>query len=806
MRFSPMHSPIDSPMNSLTLKKLEFTKVAAYAAQRCLSPMGRDRLLHARPLREREALMAELERVLELRMLLQEGLTLPFSHLPDTRPLLKKLEIEHLALEPLELLDLYHLLYASVQLRRFMYGNRERYRRLNDLTIMLWMERSLQALIQRTVDERGFVRDSASEGLMMIRRELAESRELLRRRMERLQRRASAHGWLMEETVAVKNGRLTLALKVEYKYKIPGYIQDYSGTGQTVFIEPAETLETNNRIQDLEISERREIERILQEVSTALRGELENLRHNQRLMAEFDALYARARFAVETNAVLPTISEGNELRLIQAYHPWLLLSRRDRTVQPLDLHLSAEEQVLVISGPNAGGKSVAMKSVGLLCCMLLHGYLLPCSESSCIPLFHNIFIEIGDDQSIEHDLSTFSSHLNAIRTILDEAKSRDLVLIDELCGGTDVEEGGAIARAIIEELLSSVAKSIVTTHLGDLKAYAHQRNGVVNGAMAFNRTELQPTFRFIKGVPGNSFAFAMMQRMGFSADVVERARHFLTHERIGLEQMVDDVSHLMEALQRQRQTLEDEQRTFAERERMVQEAEATLKQQQRELKQQISRTVQKEVEHARKEIRTIVQEVKSAPTNPQIVQTAREKLGMKRQEVEERHKATEPQKAAEPTIDRTITIGDMVRLLDTNATGEVERFNGDNAVVRCGAIRLNTHLKNLEKSSKTKARATERKSSQNKIHSWSTVTSEVSSTQLDVRGMSGSEAVPHIERFLDTMHLHRIHVATILHGKGTGSLRKRTAECLKQHQAVTSFRLGGLGEGGDGVTIVELGE
>uniref|UniRef100_Q3ASQ5 Endonuclease MutS2 n=1 Tax=Chlorobium chlorochromatii (strain CaD3) TaxID=340177 RepID=Q3ASQ5_CHLCH len=793
-------------MNPSTLKKLEFTKIAAYAAQLCLSPMGRDRLLNARPLREREALMAELERVLELRMLLQEGLTLPFSHLPDTRVLLKKLEIEHLALEPLELLDLYHLLYSSVQLRRFMYGNRERYGRLNDLTIMLWMERSLQAMIQRCVDERGLVRDSASDGLLLIRHDLAESRELLRRRMERLLRRASANGWLMEETVAVKNGRLTLALKVEYKYKIPGYIQDYSGTGQTVFIEPAETLETSNRIQDLEISERREVERILQEVSAALRGELENIHHNQQLMAEFDALYARARFAVETNAVLPTVTEGNELRLIKAYHPWLLLSHRERTVQPLDLHLSAEEQVLVISGPNAGGKSVTMKSVGLLCCMLVHGYLLPCSESSCIPLFNNIFIEIGDDQSIEHDLSTFSSHLSAIRSILERAGTRDLVLIDELCGGTDVEEGGAIARAVIEELLASVAKSIVTTHLGDLKAYAHQRDGVVNGAMAFDRAELQPTFRFIKGLPGNSFAFAMMQRMGFSPALVERARHFMAHERIGLEQMVDDLSHIMEEQQRQRQQLDDEQRTFAERERTVLEVEATLKQQQRELKQQISRAVQKEVEHARKEIRAIVQEVKAAPTNPQVVQAAREKLGIKRQEVEERHTTAAPTTASEPTIDRTITIGDMVRLLDTNATGEVERFNGDNVVVRCGTIRLQTHLKNLEKSSKTKARTAQRDTSNSKVRSWSTVTNEVSSTQLDVRGMSGNEAVPHIERFLDTLRLHRIHFATILHGKGTGSLRKRTAECLKLHTAVKSFRLGGLGEGGDGVTIVELGE
>ncbi|NTV05037.1 MAG: endonuclease MutS2 [Chlorobiaceae bacterium] len=792
-------------MNIVSLKKLEFDKVANYAAQFCLSAMGHDRLLEAVPQVEREALVAELETVLELRNLLQEGIALPFSFLPDTRPLLKKLEILESYLEPEELQDIHHLLFSSVQLRKFMFLNREVYPLLNEFTIRLWLEKSLQTSIRRIIDEQSRVRDTASEALLMLRRELGASRELIRRKMERLLRRCQESGWLMEDTIAIKNGRLTLGLRVEYKYKIAGYIQDYSGSGQTVFIEPAETLEISNRIQDLEISERREIERILKEMSDEIRPELENLRYNENLLGEFDALYARARFAVETGSVLPGITAGQSLRIVKGFHPWLLISHHHKEVRPLDLDLDEHERVLVISGPNAGGKSVAMKTAGLLCCMLVHGYLLPCSESSVFPLFSDIFIEIGDDQSIENDLSTFSSHLGAIRTILDVAGSRDLVLIDELCAGTDVEEGGAIARAVMEELLNRGTKTIVTTHLGDLKAYAHERDGVVNGAMEFDRAGLVPTFRFVKGLPGNSFAFAMMKRMGFPVKMVERASGFMQHERIGLDRMLDDLSRLFEENRTLKQQLEAEKADFAARELVLRREEAGMERKRRELKLGASRELQKELEHARKEIKEIVQEVKSAPADAKKVQDARNKLGLKKQEAEKSESVLLAKAEVVNLVDRTIREGDLVRILDTSTSGEVESVNMESVVVRCGNFRLTTSLKNLEKTSKTRAKKIlkEPEPRQQKSN-WSAIASGVESTKLDLRGLSGDEAIMKIERFIDTMSLNRIHSAMILHGKGTGSLRQRTAEFLQQHKAVKSFRLGEWGEGGAGVTIVEL--
>ena len=795
-------------MDAVTLRKLEFTRVAEYTSRYCLSAMGSDLLLEAYRETERGLLLADLERVLELKNFLLEGQSLPFSLLPDTRHLLRHLEVIDSYLDAEGLQDIFHLLHASAQLRKFMFGSREIYPKLNEFCIRLWLEKTLQYTIRSVVDEQGGIRDTASDGLFLIRSELRESRTALQRKMERLLRRCLENGWLMDDTIAMKNGRLTLGFRVEYKYKVPGYIQDYSGSGQTVFIEPAEALALSNRIQELDINERREIERILREVSGMIRPELENLNHNQELLAGFDTLYARARLAVETGSVLPKISEGRELRIVRGYHPWLLITHRMKQAEvfPLDLDLRDDEQVLIISGPNAGGKSVAMKTAGLLCCMLSHGYLLPCSESSVFPLFSSIDIEIGDEQSIEHDLSTFSSHLAAIRGILESAGGSSLVLIDELCSGTDVEEGGAIAKAVIEELLRRGAMTFVTTHLGELKAYAHERDGVVNGAMEFDREGLLPTFRFIKGLPGNSFAFAMMKRMGFASDLIDTAQGFMKEERVGVERLLDDLKCLMQENRELDSSLRHDRAVFETEKQLFAAARAELAAQRTELKSRALRETQKEIEHARREIRGIVQEVKNAPFDDRTVLDARKKLDLRKKALSDVEAEQENQVAFSPAAaGDEIGTGDLVRLQGSSTTGEVESIQSGSAVVRCGNFRLTTALKSLEKITKTIERKMQREpqASAGKA-SWTAVTTDALSTTIDLRGMTGEEAIPALERFLDSMSMNRIRMATIIHGKGTGSLRRRTAELLQQHKAVKSFRLGEWGEGGAGVTVVAL--
>ncbi len=793
-------------MDDLTKRKLDFDRIVSYASSFCVSDMGRDVLADAMPLYDPVRLGEELRRVLELRSFLEEGSPLPFSSLPDTRSLLRKLETADIYLEPHELLDVHDLLHASVQLRKFMFQNRTVYPSLNDLTIQLWLERSLQYEIKRVVDEQGQVRDTASDGLLVLRRELNAGREALRRKMTRLLKRCQANGWLMEDTVAMKNGRLVLGLRVEYKYKLPGFIQDYSDTGQTVFIEPADTLELSNRIQDIEINERREVERVLKETTGRIRDERENVRHNQDLLAVFDSLYGRARAALDTGSVLPKVGAGRTLRIVDGFHPWLLVSHRKKNEQvfPLDMELEDNEQVLVISGPNAGGKSVAMKTAGLLCCMLLHGYLVPCSESSVFPVFDEIFIEIGDEQSIENDLSTFSSHLEHIRTILDAATPGCLVLIDELCSGTDVEEGSAIARSVIEELLAKGAKVIVTTHLGELKAYAHEREGVVNGAMEFDRSSLSPSFRFLKGLPGNSFAFAMMQRMGFGPEVVSRAENYLDKGRAGLDAMLDDLRASLETNHGLKKSLEQQRDALASEHERLHDVAESLKRKEREMKLTKQRELQREIEKAKKMIRDIVRDVKKRPEET-VIEAARDKLNTQKQEILREESRVVGGTENTPQPDVSICKGDTVHVLTTNTTGEVVSLQGDDAVVQCGAFRLSTSLKNLERISKTQAKKLERSGEVPAGEGLSSSHASVfESTTLDLRGLLGDEAVSEVERFVDKLKLNRIQKATIIHGKGTGALRQKVTHCLKQHPAVKSFRLGDWSEGGAGVTIIEL--
>ncbi len=788
-------------MDVQTKRKLDFNAVVQYVSGYCLSGMGRDELLAAEPFPERSALETELQRVLELRLFLEEGLALPFSSLPDTRPVLKKLDVADAALDPFELLAIHDLLRSSSQLRKFVFRNRTKYPALNDFTVRLWLEKSLQYEITRVVDREGRVPDTASDGLFALRRELSGSRESLRLKMARILRRCRASGWLMEDTVSMKNGRLTLGLKVEYKYKLPGFIQDYSQTGQTVFIEPAETLELSNRIQDLEINERREVERILRAMSELVRQERENLLHNQRLMASFDSLYARARFAVETSAVLPSLGEDRAIRIVRGFHPWLLVThgRKGREVLPLDLDLTPKERALVISGPNAGGKSVAMKTAGLLCCMLQHGYLVPCSESSVFPLFDGIYIEIGDEQSIENDLSTFSSHLEQLRVILGSATARSLVLIDEICSGTDVEEGSAIARAVMEDLLDAGSKTIVTTHLGALKAYAGKRQGVVNGAMEFDRHSLSPSFRFVKGLPGSSFAFAMIRQMGFSPEFVERAGSFQGMGNADLESVLDDLRASLEENRALKASLESRVEALERERGKVEETAEELRRRERELRVSASREVRREIEQAKKAIREIVREVRSRPER-EVLDLAREKLATRKKREEDRETQALAEAERPGGGDSAIREGDLVRMLSTNTTGEVVSVRGDDAVVRCGGFRLSTSPRNLEKISRTQAKKLDREPG----GSWSSNVQPLESARLDLRGMTGDEAVREIERFIDRLLLNRMGRGTVIHGKGTGELRKRVASFLGRHPAVKRFRLGEWSEGGAGVTIIEL--
>ncbi|MDW8465352.1 MAG: endonuclease MutS2 [Chloroherpetonaceae bacterium] len=785
-------------------EKLDFDKILRYAERLCLSDMGRARLSEAMPILSLAALELELRKALELKRLLESGEELPIPSLPDTRELYRKLAIEENFLQPKELLQVAISLRIASQLKKFIFARRETYPNLNLLTENLWMEKSLQYEISRVVDEFGEVRTSASDALTFIRHSLEQKRSALRRKMESLLRRYAEAGMLMEETITIRNGRMVLGFRVEHKYQVPGFIHDFSQSGQTVFIEPAETLMLSNEIRDLEIQEQREIERILRETARLLRHELEHLLSNQEILSEFDALYAKARFAIEIGGVMPELSEEKSLRLIEAYNPWLLLTHRKlgKPVVPLSLTLDANTRTLVITGPNAGGKSVAMKTVGLLAYMLQFGFLLPCKEGSRLTLFNRIFVEIGDEQSIENDLSTFSSHLKNLKEILENATSDSLVLIDEICSGTDPEEGAAIATAVLESLITRKALTIVTTHQGMLKAYAHRREGAVNGSMQFDAAELRPTYQFQMGVPGSSFALEMARRMGFAPHILDNAERFMGENKHALEDLIAKLSFELQAVQAERTALLREQTELKRLTESYQQKLRALEQERKELRRQSLQEAKRLLAQANSIIEKAVKDIRQTQADSDTVKQARKELEKFRKELAAEEAVTLPNQPSSDTPDATLRVGDKVKLLDTNAVGEVLELDGEDAVVGFGNFQMKTQVRNLQKLSNKEAREAERK--EQKVNSAPHLDIKEVPTRLDLRGLMGDEAILRVEKFLDESISHGLHKVDLIHGKGTGALRKRIMEYLKNDKRVKSFRLGNWDEGGAGVTIVEM--
>lgn len=785
-------------------EKLEFDKILAHVSKLCLSEMGRARLSEAEPFLTLPALETELERVRELKLLMESGEELPIATLHDTREIFKKLTIEENFLQPSELLKVGASLRTASMLKKFIFNRKETFPTLNALTENLWMEKSLQYEISQKIDEFAEVRSSASDALQFIRSELQKKRELLRRKYESLQRRYANENMLMDEGITIRNGRMVLGFRVEHKYQVPGFIHDFSQSGQTVFIEPAETLSLSNEIRDLEIQEVREIERILRDLARSLRKELDNLLSNQELLTQFDALYAKAKFALEIGAVRPTISLEKKLKLEQAFHPYLLLTNRKvgKPTVPLSLELGFENHVLVITGPNAGGKSVALKTVGLLSLMLQYGYLLPCGEGSIFTLFDHIFVEIGDEQSIENDLSTFSSHLKNLKTILDNATSESLVLIDEICSGTDPEEGAAIATATLESLLTRKAITMVTTHQGSLKAYAYQREGVVNGSMQFDAKELRPTYHFQIGLPGSSFALEMARRMGFAPHILENAKKFLGDSKHALEELITDMTFELQRMRQERKKLRNERTELERLTKQYQQKLLDLENEKRELRRQSLQESKRLLAQSSELIEKVIKEIKESAGDSEKIKSARKDIEKMRRDLaaEETKIGAEKPKEVEAF---EIAVGDKVKLLDTHAVGDVLDIKSDDVVVSFGNFRMKTSLRNLEKISNKDARQMERKQT---VQTGSSSLAEIKEvpTRLDLRGLMGDEAIMRVERFIDESISNGLSKFDIIHGKGTGALRKRITEYLKSDKRVKQFRLGNWDEGGTGVTIVEV--
>ena len=779
--------------------KLEFDKVRQRIVRYASSEPGRRLLAGLDIMTFPGEIREELAKVSEVKRLLEQEEPLPLDDIHDIHDAAARAAVDGMVLLPLELRHVALTLKASRLVRSFAAKRREEYPHLWKLADPLHTDKVLEFNIDRAVDEAGAVRPNASKDLLAIRRAIADTYEELRKRLAGILRTVAELGFSQDEIITTREGRMVIPVKAEHKNRVPGFVHSASSSGATVFIEPTDTLELNNEIRGLQFQEQREVEKILRSLTAQVGEQKEALQANLHLLGEIDGMQAKAKYSIEIIGIEPVMQESGPVRLVQARHPILLMSHGREGVIPLDLEVGGGWTTLLISGPNAGGKSVAMKCVGLLALMAQAGLHIPAGDGTTLRIFRSCFVDIGDEQSIENDLSTFSSHLANLKRIEEQADKASLVLIDEIGAGTDPAEGGAFAAALLEELTERGAVTIATTHQGALKVFAHATEGIANGAMEFDSEALTPTYRFRGGIPGSSYALEMATRLGFSPALMARSRTILGSDHTKLDKLITEMES---SAQRARSEAETARLERARLQTLVAEYEekvGRLAGEVKELKRKAINEADEIVARANGLIEKSVREIREKNAEKETVRDIRRAFASLHEELVQQKEEVAP--ASSPSAG-VIRPGSSVTVGEGGDVGEVAEISADGktAVVIFGVVKIRSRFSDLRSA---RGRPLARPERREGIEMEKPT--EVG-RDLDLRGMTGEEALPLVDKFIDDAVLAGLHRIDIIHGKGTGALRKKISDFLTSHPRVRSFRLGEWNEGGTGATVVELGD
>lgn len=787
-------------------QKIGFESVRDATLRKSYTPYGREEIEQLAPSAGKKAVEQRLHRSKEWMKILQGGSSHPLTVVDDIRDMLQESRLKGTLLP----LDDFPVILQNARLARLIINFFKRLE-METPTLRMIADRlvnlkPLEEAIQRVITDRGELRDDASRELQRIRGQLNRERSRLRNTIQRVMKSLAKDGKTSDEGATIRNGRMVIPILAEYKRKVEGFIHDVSSTGQTVFIEPVQALQINNEIRQLEAEENREIERIIRKLTDEVRKYSEELKLNCTCIGELDAIHCIVSLGLDLEGTIPELSGRNHLNLIRAKNPNLLLKNRTleepEPVVPLDLELTDSELGLVITGPNAGGKSVAMKTTGLLCIMLQSGYPIPVQPDSELPVISGLFVDIGDDQSIENDLSTFSSRLNWMKTTLDRIKGEALVLIDEAGAGTDPEEGGALFQAFVEEVIAHGSRVIVTTHHGSLKVFAHENDRVVNGAMEFNQESLSPTYRFKKGVPGSSYAFEIADRMKLPKKLMILARSLLGEQRdtmgdllVNLEKQTQEAEEIRIESQKKLNEAEKQERVYRERSEQVEKKRNKILEKAykdaEEIMKDANRRIEEAVEKVVSEGRDDKEKIREARSD---LQKAKKEIRTYRDEFEE--KSEKPARS-----DETPRVGDHVVIGDGHTTGELVELSGKQATVLVNGMKIKSKLNKLTKTSPPK----KNEKSRSRSYGGAQDIDLSVKPRLDLRGKRGEEAIKELTLYLDKAIARNLKQVEIIHGKGEGILQKLVHEYLDNRDGVTSFELAPWESGGSGCTIADLG-
>ena len=793
-------------MNSHALSVLEYRDALDLVARFASSALGAAAVRALEPSADPGWIEPELARVEEMALFLGANDAWGLPAVPDVREPLRRLRVEGSVLDAPHLRDAGVLLASSRLVRRAFRGQEERFPLVSLIAGALVDAEKDEAAIGRAVDEGGNVRDDASPALSRLRREIKGMRGRLVERLSAYVSQLPSHFQVPDASVTVRDGRYVIPVRREGRGEVGGIVHDESATGATLFVEPPLAVEMMNRLRELEAEEAREVLRILRELTDRLRPLQPELLASLDALVALDALYARARYARRAGAHRPRIlSAGTEdYEVVRGYHPLLLA--RAAAVVPFDLRMDPGERTLLISGPNTGGKTVLLKAIGLISLMAQSGIVPPVAEGTRLPVFREVFADIGDEQSIEASLSTFSAHLKNLGEALAGADWQSLVLTDEAGSGTDPVEGGALASAVLVELTRRSCFTVATTHLGQLKLLATQERGIVNASLQFDADRLEPTYRLVKGVPGRSYGLAIARRLGLPQNVLETAEATLPQGERDIARLLLELEAKEQRLDQQTLETERLQRETARLRDELEEREIGLKQREKDAERRARQQARDLLLKARAEVEAAIAEVRQAAETAQLDEVARaarrrvEEAALRQKERAPRERGR--QSAAKSTARRReavdLAAGVRVRIESLGRTGIVVEMRDGKAMVEAGSIRLNLPVDDL-----TPLPPGDQQPERPRSTGFYTHTSEARS-EIDLRGMRPDEVETLLGRAIDDAILSGLPSFRIIHGKGTGVLRAHVRDLLKNDRRVVTARPGELFEGGTGVTVVEF--
>jgi DNA mismatch repair protein MutS2 len=780
-------------IKSSILEKLEYQKVLNHIVNYAVTENGKKYVSGLLPLYDPKKIYEECEAVNQAKEILIKNIPPQLDYIPDLVETLAQSRIEGAVLGSKKILDVLKLAKTSRSLHQFIKNNSTIAQDLTKFQNSLLIDKVFEHHIEKVIDDTGEIKEKASQKLAEIRKQIREKQNSLVKSINSIMKSLDDQGIIREDYLTLRDGRMVIPVRSEHKRHLRGFIHSESATGQTVYIEPEQTLEMNNEIVTLGFSEKREIERLLKDLTKLIGEQSEKLKDALKTIAYIDSLFARAKYSIEILGSFPSIDVKKHFTVIDARHPVLLKKLGRSAAIPLNLELD-NQIVIIITGPNAGGKTVVLKTIGLLSLLLQSGIHIPVSPDSNFHIFNNILIDIGDEQSLEDDLSTFSSHLNNLKNILISSDNNSLVLLDEIGTGTDPIEGSALAAAVLLKLRDIGALVFASTHHGSLKIIAHEEDKFVNAAMEFDHEKLAPTYNFKLGTPGSSYAFEIARRRGLDEKILETALGFMDSDKYKLEVFLSDLETKSNKLEAKLKELEIENSRLAGLSSLYKKNIERLETEKKEILKKVKSDAEDFLKDVNKKVENVIKQIRESGAKKEVIKEAKKIIVAVKEETENLYS---PDIGLEANL-TDFSIGSFVLIRNTATSGQIIQIDKEKnrAIIESGTIKMQVNLSDLLlDNSKRKEKPVAHH------HNFKFPETQY---RLDIRGRKPEEADFEIIKFIDDSYMTGQERIEILHGKGTGALKKTVKEILDKHEKVKNYYFAPIEFGGEGITIVEL--